>query len=116
MPEFSHRKHVSYTSYVFQCQTPRLHWGTAHAHFRKSRICSCRGPEPKGARQACRSLVNRVGLLALLANHSYYDGTLISCYRNITYMLLCGCMLFRTDDMKEVLRQTAEERVNFHDK
>jgi len=36
--------------------------------------------------------------------------------RIITYVLLCGYMPFRADDMKEVIRQTTEARVNFHDR
>jgi len=34
----------------------------------------------------------------------------------ITYMLLCGYTPFRSDDMKELVRQTTEARVNFHDR
>jgi len=34
--------------------------------------------------------------------------------RIITYMLLCGYMPFRADDM--VIRQTTEARVDFHDR
>jgi len=33
-------------------------------------LCRTRGIQSKGARQACRSLVNRVRLLALLTDHS----------------------------------------------
>ena len=55
---------------------------TSHVRCRKSRICSSRGAEPKGARQTCRSLVNRVGLLALVANHSWYAGILIVVLRD----------------------------------
>jgi len=35
--------------------------------------------------------------------------------RIITYMLLCGYTPFRSDDMKELVRQTTEARINFHD-
>jgi len=31
-------------------------------------------------------------------------------------MLLCGYMPFRADDMKEVIWQTTEARVDFHDR
>ncbi|KAF8472259.1 Pkinase-domain-containing protein [Russula ochroleuca] len=34
----------------------------------------------------------------------------------ITYMLLCGYTPFRSDDMKELVRQTTEARINFHDR
>jgi len=38
------------------------------------------------------------------------------CYRIITYVLLCGYTPFRADDEKEVIRQTTEAMVNFHDR
>ena len=41
---------------------------------------------------------------------------LITCCRIITYMLLCGYTPFRADDMKEVIRQTTEAMVDFHDR
>ena len=31
-------------------------------------------------------------------------------------MLLCGYTPFRSDDMKEFVRQTTEARINFHDR
>ncbi|KAF8502686.1 kinase-like domain-containing protein, partial [Russula emetica] len=34
----------------------------------------------------------------------------------ITYMLLCGYTPFRSDDMKELVRQTTEASINFHDR
>jgi len=34
----------------------------------------------------------------------------------ITYLLLCGYTPFRADDMKEVIWQTTEARVDFHDR
>ena len=37
-------------------------------------------------------------------------------YRIITYVLLCGYTPFRADDQKEVIRQTTEAMVNFHDR
>ena len=56
------------------------------------------------ARQACRSLVDRVGLLALLANHSWYAGLLIF----VLWVLLGGYTPFRSDDMKEVIDDRGE--------
>ena len=44
------------------------------------------------------------------------DEVLIVRSRAITYMLLCGYTPFRSEDMKEVVRQTTEARVNFHDR
>jgi len=41
---------------------------------------------------------------------------LITGFRIITYMLLCRYTPFRADDMKEVIRQTTEARVDFHDR
>jgi calcium/calmodulin-dependent protein kinase I len=41
---------------------------------------------------------------------------LITCCRIIAYVLLCGYTPFRADDMKEVIRQTTEARVDFHDR
>jgi len=41
---------------------------------------------------------------------------LITGCRIITYMLLCGYMLFRADKMEEVIWQTTEARVDFHDR
>jgi len=41
---------------------------------------------------------------------------LITGFRIITYVLLCGGYTpFRADDMKEVIWQTTEARVDFHD-
>jgi len=40
---------------------------------------------------------------------------LITGCRIITYVLLCGYTPFRADGMKEVIRQTTEARVDFHD-
>ncbi|KAI9461068.1 Pkinase-domain-containing protein [Russula earlei] len=34
----------------------------------------------------------------------------------ITYMLLCGYTPFRSDDMKELIRQTMEAKITFHDR
>ena len=34
----------------------------------------------------------------------------------ITYVLLCGYSPFRSDDMKELMRQTTEAKINFHDR
>jgi len=63
------------------------HSRTARVHCGKSRMCSC-SAEPKGACQACRSLVNRVRLLVLLDNHSRYSGMLITCCRTVTDVLV----------------------------
>jgi len=41
---------------------------------------------------------------------------LVACCRIITYVLLCGYTLSRADEMKEVIRQKTEARVNFHDR
>ena len=41
---------------------------------------------------------------------------LITCCRIITYVLLCGYTPFRADDMKEVIQQTTEARVDFHNR
>ena len=56
------------------------------------------------ARQACRSLADRVGLLALLANHSWYAGILIF----VLWVLLSGYTPFRPDDMKGVIDDRGE--------
>ena len=34
----------------------------------------------------------------------------------ITYVLLCGYAPFRSDDMKELVRQTTEAKITFHDR
>jgi calcium/calmodulin-dependent protein kinase I len=34
----------------------------------------------------------------------------------ITYILLCGSTPFRSDDMKEIVRQTTEARINLHNR
>lgn len=34
----------------------------------------------------------------------------------ITYVLLCGYTPFRSDDPKELVRETARGRLDFHDK
>jgi calcium/calmodulin-dependent protein kinase I len=36
--------------------------------------------------------------------------------RTITYMLLCGYTPFRSDDIKEVVGQMIEARINLHDR
>lgn len=36
--------------------------------------------------------------------------------RIITYVLLCGYSPFRSDDLKELLRQTTEAKITFHDR
>jgi len=41
---------------------------------------------------------------------------LTSCHRIITYVLLCGYTPLRADGTKEVIRQTTEARVDFHDR
>jgi len=41
---------------------------------------------------------------------------LITGFRIITYVLLCGYTPFGADDMKEVIWQTTEARVDFHDR
>jgi len=41
---------------------------------------------------------------------------LITCCRIITYMLLCRYTLFRADEMKEVVWQATQARVDFHNR
>ena len=45
--------------------------GAAHVRRGMSRTRSPKGAEPKEVQQACRSLVNRMGLLAIFANRSW---------------------------------------------
>jgi len=47
-----------------------------------------RGTQPKGAPEACRSLVNWLGLYVLLADHSWYGGVL-STVRIAASLLTC---------------------------
>ena len=60
------------------------------------------------------TLVIRLRWLALLTDHWYRDGMLITCCRIITYVLLWGYTPFRADDMKEVMQQTTKAMVYFH--
>ena len=59
-----------------------------HVRCRKSRKGSSRGAETKGAPLACRSFVNRVGLVTPLAGHSWYDGMLTARCGIFTVVLL----------------------------
>ena len=36
--------------------------------------------------------------------------------RIITYVLLCGYSPFRSDDVKELVRETTEAKIEFHDR
>ena len=92
------------------CHTPfsAKHWGSADVRYRKSRICSSRCAEPKGSQQAYRSLVNKVELLALLANQSWYDGMLVACCRIITTSPL---RIHAFEGRSPVIQQTTKARV-----
>ena len=36
--------------------------------------------------------------------------------RIITYVMLCGYSPFRSDDMKELIRETTEAKIEFHER
>jgi len=69
------------------CASFGLSVPSTHVRRRTFGIRRSGGTEPKRARQADRSLVNRVQSLPTPTNHPYRDGMLITCGRIITYVL-----------------------------
>jgi hypothetical protein len=108
-----HLKRLSHVCHAtFQCQAPRIRRGAAHVPRRQFGICRSRGVHPKKAWQASRPLVYRVPLPPPFRSHSCCYGILIAHFRIITYMLLFRYTSFRSDDMKNIVRQTTERRIN----
>ena len=66
---------ISRMRVIWPCssQVPRLLWGTTHVRRMTFKIRRSGGTEPKRARQAGRSLVNRVRSLPTPTNYPYRD-------------------------------------------